>query len=102
VVSLKQGVSVRGMSPQILLAVIVAESVYREKGSPLVLTSVCDGNHSHGSLHYQGNAVDLRIWGMDQLKQREVHAALSTALGHEYDVVLETDHIHVEWQPKNG
>ena len=30
----------------------------------------------------------------------ELAMNLTTALGPEFDVILETDHLHVEWDPK--
>ena len=52
---------------------------------------------SVGSLHYAGCAVDLRF---PPDNAAGLKAALAEALGGDYDVVLEADHIHVEFQPK--
>ena len=66
----------------------------------VAVTSCTDGKHSRASLHYTGNAVDLRIWNIPENRRKELVAKLSLALGAEYDVVLEKDHIHIEYQPK--
>ncbi|MEE9273305.1 MAG: hypothetical protein V3U57_08575 [Robiginitomaculum sp.] len=64
-----------------------------------VITSGSDGTHSTGSLHYDGNAVDLRTNNLTQAQTMAVASALSTLLGSGYDVVVEIDHIHVEYNP---
>ena len=50
----------QSLQPQIVLAVVVASSFYKDFGYDLVVTSFSDGIHSPNSLHYSGNAVDLR------------------------------------------
>jgi len=98
IVSIKPGVRVRGLSNEILLAIIIAESIYRETQGLMVITSLTDGKHSVGSLHYTGDAVDLRLPSTVTIDQ--VVLQLKSALGSSYDVILETDHIHVEYDPK--
>lgn len=90
---IKDGVQMRAMSAQIALAICVAD---RLLGGELVLTSVTDGVHSSGSLHYVGQAFDMRL----PFKAAIFVEQLKEALGAEFDVVLEKDHIHVEFQPK--
>ena len=98
---LKRGVHLCGITPQMAAALVVIQSAfdYHQAGE-VVITSVSDGRHSRGSLHYQGNAFDIRTFTMDGIKQSEVVNTMSDWLGSEFDVVLESDHIHVEWQPK--
>lgn len=98
IVSIKPGVRVRGLSNEILLAIVIAESVYRETQGLMVITSLTDGKHSVGSLHYTGEAVDLRLPSTIVIDQ--VVSQLKSALGSSYDVILETDHIHIEYDPK--
>jgi hypothetical protein len=50
-----------------------------------------------GSLHYRGFAVDLRL---PTDNKEEIRAELAASLGAEYDVILEIDHIHIEYDPK--
>ncbi len=98
---LKKGVSVKQLSPQIVLAIGVADAVYREFGKELVITSVCDGKHRKNSLHYSGNAVDLRTRYFGKAVITKVAQALVDKLTIDYDVVVEDDHIHLEYDPKN-
>jgi hypothetical protein len=92
-VKIKPGVQMRTLSPQMLLAIIEADRIL--EGS-LVVTSVSDGTHSSGSLHYVGLAADFRL----PLEPLDFVAQLKESLGAEFDVVIEKDHVHVEYQPK--
>jgi hypothetical protein len=98
-IQLKPGVRAAGVRPEIVLALRVAEGIWKTQGQDLVVTSLTEGNHSRTSLHYAGAAADLRIWNLDAEQARQ---ELAEALGDDYDVVLETDHIHCEFQPKSG
>lgn len=96
--SIKPGVRVRGLSNEILLAVIIANEVYAKYDANLTLTSFTDGDHKTGSLHHCGDAVDLRLPVVGL--RAAIIESLRTALTADYDVVLEIDHIHVEYDPK--
>jgi hypothetical protein len=100
-ISIKSGVRVAGMSPEALLAIVVAESVYAEfnESKQCVVTSVTDGQHKAGSLHHTGRAVDLRNPSNGGLIGSIV-AMLRSRLGADYDVIPEVDHIHIEHDPK--
>lgn len=95
-IAIKAGVRVRGISNEILLALIIAESVFKDSESAMTITSLTDGKHSANSLHYTGDAVDLRLPANPTL----MVDVLRTSLGLSYDVVLESDHIHIEYDPK--
>lgn len=97
---LKAGVRLLGMKPETVLAVIVAESVYRTHGFDLVITSAVDGTHTRASKHYSGCAVDFRTNHVPAATQKLIVADLSKALGGDFDAILEKDHIHVEYDPK--
>lgn len=99
--SLKPGVNVQGLRPEILLAMIIARDVYVKEGlEACCITSVCDGKHSPTSLHYAGQAFDIRIWDIAPDALGNLVLAIRAALTTDYDVVLEKDHIHVEYQPR--
>ena len=94
-ISLKPGVRIFGVKPEIVLALQIAESVWQAQcGQPLVVTSVTDGRHMPESLHYQGLAADLRLPSVPDLEA--LRSALAVALGPEFDVILERDHYHLE------
>ena len=62
----------------------------------MVITSTYEGSHSEGSLHYANLAVDIRKNKAKVLSYKEI----KQALGKDYDVILEGDHIHIEYDPK--
>lgn len=98
---IKPGVDLRGLAPQMAVAYCIAQDVYREKvGMSCVITSGSDGKHGPNSLHYSGKALDLRTNSLRPEQVHPVFVALKTALGGQFDVVLEEDHIHVEFDPK--
>ena len=91
-------IRVGGIRPELLIAVMVANEVYTEIGKELVITSVTDGKHSDTSLHYTGSAFDCRIY--DDSDMEFVITKMKDRLKIDYDVVLEGNHIHVEYQPR--
>jgi hypothetical protein len=98
-VRLKTGVKLEGVRPEIVLALCVADSLFRSKGYDLVVTSIADGKHSPNSLHYRGLAADLRSRDIPAARHHQMRESLEVALGDEYDVVLEKDHFHIELDP---
>ena len=97
---LKFGVRVAGLRPEILLAVVAAERVCAEMGVVCVVTACVDGVHQAGSLHYCGLAVDLRSRDFRPGDLDKAIARIKQCLGADYDVVLENDHIHLEFDQK--
>jgi hypothetical protein len=95
---LKPGVRVYGIRPEMVLALVAADRIWQRHGSELVVTSVMDGTHSRGSLHYAGCAVDLRTWHLDDIAAAAQE--LREALGEDFDVVVEASHVHLEYQAK--
>lgn len=96
---LKDGVNLEGVQWQMFKAAVIAEAVYRKYGADLVITSANDGKHGDKTLHHKGLALDLRTWNLNG-RETEVCAELKKALGDAYDVVLESDHIHCEYDPE--
>ena len=96
----KPGVSVRGIQPATVFGLIICHSVFQDLGETLTVTSGTEGSHSWASLHYVGQAFDIRIRDLRNEVARVVER-LKSALGKEFDVVLESDHIHIEFQPKS-
>lgn len=95
-------VNLDGVKAPILHAMAVAEPIM-EKWGEFVVTSVKDGKHSARSLHYVGLAMDVRIWGLKEDADKvQAISELRDALGKDYDVVLEGDHIHIEYDPKDS
>jgi hypothetical protein len=101
VIRLKDGVSLAGLTPQALLIAVVADQVYAANGASVcVITSGSDGAHKPKSKHYDGKALDFRTLMLTADKQQKVRAEIAAALGTDFDVILESDHIHAEFDPK--
>lgn len=58
---IKPGVELRGIQPQMAIAALIAQEVYIEEASELMITSGVEGQHMATSLHYKGLALDLRM-----------------------------------------
>jgi uncharacterized protein YcbK (DUF882 family) len=97
---LKPDVRIAGLRPEIVLAVLIAERAYAEADCELMLTSGIEGAHSRGSLHYAGSAADLRTQSVPLEKLKPLVERIRIALGPDFDVVLESNHLHIEFQPK--
>lgn len=97
----KEGVHPHGIEPELVLGLMVAESVWRDLKLPdLVVTSLLDGAHSSTSLHYAGAAADLRTNNMTKEQVGAAGSELKARLGLHFDVIIESDHIHLEYQPR--
>lgn len=91
--------SIKGLVPQLAVALITINEIYQDHGiRDVVITSGDDRHHSKGSKHYDGAAIDLRVWGLTHPEC--VADEIQAALGMDFDVVFEDDHIHLEWHPK--
>lgn len=85
----------------------------------VVITSICDGKHGRGSLHPRDRAEDVRILGertggirvhpnlaaLEMPAQQKLAAnvwarQLRRNLGSDFDVIVEADHIHIEYDPQ--
>ncbi len=94
---IKAGVDISRLRPVIRKKLTITERiVYAITGEELVITSTYEGTHSAGSLHYRHEAIDIRRTNKPDTVVREIRREL----GHDYDVVLENDHIHIEYDPK--
>ena len=98
--TLKDGVDVKGLTPEALIILLVAENLWKKYGEELVVTAVRDGVHMKNSLHYKGMAVDLRTRYFNVATQRVITKELRKRLGKQYDVVMHKTHIHAEYDPK--
>lgn len=100
---IKSSVTSTSVQPPIYYALGIAEMVYRYNGLKLVVTSLTDGQHMPDSLHYKGLAADIRTRDIPDVLLRSVHGSLSSVLSPMgFDVILEKDHIHLEFDPKEG
>jgi hypothetical protein len=99
---LKPGVNAEGVQPPTWYMLGVAEMVYSEFNEEMVVTSLTDGIHPDvKNIHGRGYAADLRIAGLAPDRPKDIRDELQRRLFPlGYDIVLEADHIHAEWDPK--
>jgi hypothetical protein len=99
---LKKGVIVNERTlPEMWLAAFVVDRVLRNYGvAYCTVTSALDGVHGKGSLHPKGAAFDFRTNDWPKGKENQITTEIKKALGPQYDVVLECDHLHCEFDPK--
>lgn len=93
----KLGVDISRLERQIRSRLTIIDYVFfNHGGSEAVVISTYEGDHDAKSLHYANKAIDLRLPG----NSPKVIDILKSSLGVGYDVVLEKDHVHVEFDPK--
>ena len=94
---IKAGVDISRLKPEIRKKLTVIErTVDAITEEELIITSTYEGTHSAGSLHYANLAVDIRRANNPDAVRQEI----KRGLGADYDVILENDHIHIEYDPK--
>ena len=107
---LQSNVRVQGIKPEILLAMVIINTVFEKREMEMVVTSVVDGNHDGGefatSSHYAGMSFDC-VWpggpileGVDTLQQK-IMAEIKELLGSQYFVTVNTPRtqLHVSFMP---
>lgn len=110
---LELGPYARGtMSPAISSVLTIVGGVFDDFDLDARITHIRDGKHSEGSLHYDGDAIDV-VWIpydtlpkslaeeiLEELYRRLNGWTKSAGLVGDYDVVYESTHFHIEHQPK--
>jgi len=100
---LKVHPSLKGMKPEMTGAFSIIDKTFESFGYEAILTSGTEGVHSPNSLHPKGLATDWRTKHMRIDLLQTLASRLKKNLGgdhSEYDVVLESDHVHIEFDPK--
>lgn len=96
----KSSVRIDNVTPECLFCIIRADHFFEDNKQVMFITSVTDGKHMAGSLHYSGKAFDVRYPYLYGEKRKAFIAYLKMALYPLCDVVPEKTHIHIEYQPK--
>ena len=102
---LKPTVNTEDVQPALWYGLGVCEAVYARHGMTLVVTCLRDSHENKpGSLHNKGVGADLRTRNIPpstvELIVADIRKALDGADG--FDIVLEVDHVHLEYDPKLG
>ncbi|MDD2777565.1 MAG: hypothetical protein PHI16_01540 [Methanocellales archaeon] len=94
---IKAGVDISRLTRETRKALSFCDRLLSSFNYELIITSTYEGNHSAGSLHYCNQAFDFRK-PPDHI--HEIVIALKEMLGPDYDIIVEKDHIHIEYDPK--
>lgn len=85
-------------SGEVMNAMAIADALsLKISGKEIVITSLLDGVHSKNSLHYSGNAFDIRVWIYTEKQKKALFYQLRKKLGIDFDVIDESDHLHIEF-----
>ena len=100
-ISMTNKYSAFGLKPEILAARPVVFRVLEEMGcNHCVLTAGSNCEHMRGSRHGFGLAEDYDPIEFDAAQMEQAAREIRRRIGHEYDVVAHSSHIHVEWDRK--
>lgn len=72
-------------------------NVYGTVPDETFVTSMNDSLHMDKSKHYTDEAADFRTRDLTQTQVQEWAVLCRTRLGKGYQVIVEKDHLHVEW-----
>ena len=102
----KEGVALDDLQPEALSGAEIAKPILEAAGVDFVVTSTGPGDRANvdsvkDTKHDTGQAFDIRIRDLKPEQVQEIVDQLKEALGDDYDVVLKSDHIHVEFDRKS-
>ena len=94
------GTTLTGLSDEIAKQEDKVDSVFNKLADrDAILTFTTNGVHSAKSLHYKGDAIDIRTRDLSPEQITSAKEMLQKKLGSDYDVINEGTHIHVEYDP---
>ena len=94
---IKAGVDISRLKREIRRSLHKVEAIYNKYNEELIITSTYEGNHGAGSLHYANDAYDAR---KANLNRPLITNEIKKELGKHFDIVIECDHLHIEYDPK--
>ena len=100
--SIKSGVDLSMLQPQMSVATQIVAEVYHSYGCDLVITGGCEPGHSPGGLHPTGFALDYRTRNVPVGFLGSLGDKVQEALSDQFDVVEKRipPHLHVEFDPR--
>jgi len=97
---IKLGVTIEKLERPIRRWLTIIDGLFKKYGDEGVITSTYEGNHMPSSLHYRNLAIDFRK--PTHQDYDNIIEDLKKTLGGDYDIILKPDHIHIEYDPKEG
>lgn len=104
-IGIKFGAEVEGLETEMLIGLGIVYGLLVANNRDLTVTS---GNedipvHRENSWHYKNRAIDIRTRDWSPSERVRIYALIKTTLDFiGFDVVLEKDHIHIEYDPHPG
>lgn len=98
-IQLKSKVKILGIKPELVLTLMLVNQVFLKYNLHMIITSMLDGQHSDGSLHPYGFAVDIRSRNISRDFIQKIVRDLKEMFDEQLDIVLESDHFHIEFDP---
>ena len=89
------GLDLSSLHEKIWYAIKVISQIWGDED--VIIASTWEGTHLPWSKHYRKEAIDVGAPEFDVLSKI---TELKTELSPDFDVVFESDHVHVEWDPK--
>ena len=93
---IKAGVDISRLERTTRRSLNILERAWKFHKEELVITSTYEGTHGAGSLHYANQAYDVR-YPTDDHDFWEV--LVKQYLVHNFDIVAESNHLHIEYDP---
>lgn len=95
-------------TPQLLMGLYqfdLISQIIAEEQAVITSGSESTTKHSRTSLHYSGNAVDLRSKHLHQSEKEAIMRQFKVDMNEDFDLILEgkktaNEHFHLEYQPK--
>lgn len=101
----KDGVSLKGLMPQMIIALQVAEEEFTKMATDTWVTSGNDSTHMDGSYHYKGRALDFRTKNAPGIASTIVAAITARLKPIGFQCIWEdrggdNEHLHIELDEK--
>jgi hypothetical protein len=97
----KEGVELTGLSEHMWVALHQVHCIFMQNDlESVTVTSTLDGEHKPGSLHYLGNAIDIRTRDIHADTIQRVYYVIKKILKQidkRYQTVLHDTHLHIEY-----
>ncbi len=99
----EHGTTGEGLSDNIFFIEDTVDNIFNETaGRDGIVTFGINGTHMDDSLHYTGEAIDLRTRDLTEAQKQKILRELRDRLGPEWDVVEHDTHIHLEHDLKSS
>jgi uncharacterized protein YcbK (DUF882 family) len=99
-VRVKKNVVFKAIRREVIELLDALDQISNGMDKDIWITSANDGVHRKNSYHYKNLALDIRIWNLTKIEIEQSMIDLVNYLGSYYDIVLEKDHIHIEFDER--